>query len=107
VSVLDERIVVVTTTAAHRQRGFLRSLLTLLTLLGAIGFGPAVDASASTGGAAETRVRAFDTPTAMLAGRVDAASSTTVRVSSVPLRQQLSATGVATEAGDRSGDSER
>ena len=94
-SVPDERIVTMATVTAHRQRGFLLSLLTLLTLLGAIFTSP-VDVSASTHPAAETRVRAFDTPTAVLVGRVDAASSTTVGVSSVRLRQLVSATGVAT-----------
>lgn len=90
-----------TTTAAHRQRGLLLSLLTLLTILGAIGFGPAADASAPTRVAAETRVRAIDHPGPVLVGRVDAASSTGVGVSSVRLQQLVSATGVSTEAAAR------
>jgi len=97
VSVPAGRIVTVTTASGHRQRGFLLSLLTLLTLAGAF-LAPAVDASASTRVGIETRVRAIDTPTTALVGRVDAASSTTVGVSGLPLRQQASATGAATEA---------
>lgn len=98
-SVPAGRIDTVTTTAAHRQRGFLLSLLTLLTLVGAIGFGTAIDASASTRPATETRVRAFDTPASDLVGRVDPGSSTAVRVSGDHLRQLVSATGVAIKKG--------
>lgn len=88
-----------TTTGGHRQRGILLSLLTLLTLISAIGFGPTDHASASTSVATETRVRAFGTPTPALVAADSAASSTIVGVSGVLLRQLVSATGVATEAG--------
>jgi len=87
-----------TTTTEHRHRGFLLSLLTLLTLVGTIGFGPAVDASASTRPAAETRVRAIAAPATDLVAASDLGSSTAVRVSDPDLRQQASATGVATNS---------
>jgi len=87
----------VTTTTAHRQRRFLLSLLTLLTLAGAT-FGPTIDASATTRPTAETRVRANNHPTAALVATDSHASSTGVRVSGPDLRQSVSATGVATEA---------
>jgi len=89
----------VTTTAACRQRTLLLSLLTLLTLVGAIGLGPTIDASASTHPAAQTRVRAIDHPTTAVVGAEQPGSSTTVGVSGLHLRQLVSATGVATEAG--------
>lgn len=98
-SVPAGRIVAVTTTSGHRQRGFLLSLLTLLTLLGAILATP-VDASASTRAAAETRVRANDTPTTALVAARDLGSSTVAGVSDVRLRQEASATGVATNSAD-------
>lgn len=85
-----------TTTSGHRQRRFLLSLLTLLTLVGAIGLGPTIDASASTHPAAQTRVRAIDHRAPVSVAAVDLGSSTTVEVSSVRLRQLVSATGVAT-----------
>jgi hypothetical protein len=99
VSPTDERINAVTTTSGHRHRGLLLSLLTLLTLLGATLATP-VDASASTRVAAETRVRAIDTPTTALIAARDLGSSTGAGVSSVWLRQQASATGVATNSAD-------
>ena len=86
-----------TTTAACRQRTLLLSLLTLLTLVGAIGLGPTIDASASTHPAAQTRVRAIDHPTTAVVGAEQPGSSTTVGVSGLHLRQLVSATGVATE----------
>ena len=96
-SVPDGRIAAVTTTAAHQKRGFLLSLLTLLTLAGAILATP-VDASASTRVAAETRVRANDHPTAALVAANTAGSPHGVGVASVWLRQLVSATGVATNS---------
>lgn len=99
-SVADASLEPVTTTSRHQKRGFLLSLLTLLSLVGAF-LGPPVDASASTRVAAETRVRAIDHPGPVLVGRVDAASSTGVGVSSVRLQQLVSATGVSTEAAAR------
>jgi len=99
VSVPAGRINAVTSTAAHRQRRFLLSLLTLLTLIAAIGFGPAADASASTPVAAETRVRAIHTPTPVLVAASDTASPASVGVSGLHLRQLVSATGVATNSG--------
>jgi len=63
VSVPAGRIATVTTARAHRKRGLLLSLLTLLTLIAAI-LTPLVDVSASTRTGVETRVRAIDTPTA-------------------------------------------
>jgi len=98
VSVPAGRIATVTTATAHQKRGLLLSLLTLLTLISAIGFGPAIDASASTRAAAETRVRAIDTPTTALVAARDLGSSTGAGVSSVWLRQLVSATGVATNS---------
>ena len=91
------RINAVTTTAAHRQRRFLLSLLTLLTLLG-IAFGPTIDASASTRSVAETRVRAIDTPTPALVATTSPPSPTAVGISGLQLRQLVSATGVATNS---------
>ena len=92
------RINAVTTTAAHRQRRFLLSLLTLLTLLG-IAFGPTIDASASTRSVAETRVRAIDTPTPALVATTSPPSPTAVGISGLQLRQLVPATGVATNSG--------
>ncbi len=86
-----------TTTAAHLKRGFLLSLLTLLTLLGAFLVSP-VDASASTRDAAETRVRAIDHPAAALVELVDPAPPTGVGVSGDHLRQVVSATRVVTNS---------
>ena len=60
-SVADASLEPVTTTSRHQKRGFLLSLLTLLSLVGAF-LGPPVDASASTRVAAETRVRAIEDP---------------------------------------------
>jgi hypothetical protein len=80
-SLADARLDGVTSTSGHRQRGFLLSLLTLVTLAGAIGFGPAVDASASTHAAAETRVRAIGDPAAALVAADDRSSSIGVKVS--------------------------
>jgi len=97
------RINAVTTTAAHRQRRFLLSLLTLLTLLGAT-FGPTIDASATTRPTAETRVRAISHPTAALVATTSPPSPTAVGISGLQLRQLVSATGVATEAGAGLGD---
>lgn len=74
-------------------------MLTLLTLLGAILVSP-VDASASTHGGAETRVRAIDTPAAAVVAADSITSPAFVGVSGVWLRQLVSATGVATNSAD-------
>ncbi len=85
------------TATTHQRRPSVAVLVVaVLVALGAL-FAPA--ASASTGVGPETRVRAFDHPTAALVGRVGLGSSTAVGVSGPSLRQQASATGNATEAG--------
>ena len=95
-SVADASLEPVTTTSRHQKRGFLLSLLTLLSLVGAF-LGPPVDASASTRVAAETRVRAIGDSAAALVAADGRTSSTSVAVSSRSLRRLVSATGVATE----------
>ncbi len=57
-----------TTASRHQKRGFLLSLLTLLSLVGAF-LGPPVDASASTRVAAGTRARAIEDPATAAAWR--------------------------------------
>ena len=91
------RIKAVATTGTYRQRTFALSLLTLLTLTG-IAFGPTIDASASTRPAAETRVRAIDTPTPALVAATSPPSLTAVGSSGLQIRQFVSATGVATNS---------
>jgi hypothetical protein len=76
----------------------LLSLLTFLTVIGAT-IAMASAGSVSTRPGAESRVRAIATLTGVLVGPRGPRSSTGVGVSGLHLRQVVSATGVATNAG--------
>jgi hypothetical protein len=84
-----------------RQRPSLLSLPMLLAAILTIAVAgitaPAVDASAPTSPTAETRVRALDHVTRIAVGHPPPATPVSVGVPGVPLRQLVSATGVATK----------
>ena len=92
-----------TTTGGHQQRALVLSLLTLLTAVSGVAFGPTIDASATTCPATGTRVRAIDHPTSALVAAGEPASPVLVGDSGPDLGQLVSATGVATNSAGQFG----